>query len=198
MAAATVAVVGVSTAVTANPTAESGSSESRQGSAAEAPAPGGDRRVDPDRANVKGEKVYRGLSREHTEGRVDYSGGPTPPAGGRHHPTWQNADGDVYTEPVRNEHAVHTLEHGAVWVTYSDRADAADVKALKAKVEGVPYRFMSPVPGQDSPVKLTAWGHQLSLRSADDRRVDQFFDAYVQGPQTPEQGAPVTGGRATP
>lgn len=158
-----------------------------------APPPAG-----PDEAAVKGEKVYPGLGRGHTEDRVDYSRGPMPPVGGEHHPTWQNADGDVYNRPLRNEHAVHTLEHGAVWVTYSREATAKDVKSLRAAVEGVPYRFMSPVPDQDSPVKLTAWGHQLSLASAGDRRIDAFFDAYVQGPQAPEEGAPVTGGRTRP
>lgn len=155
-------------------------------------------RIDPDQANIKGEKVYRGLSRGHTEDPVDYSGGPTPPVGGPHHPTWQNANGDVYTRPVRNEHAVHTLEHGAVWVTYSRSATQQDIRKLRAEVEGVPYRFMSPVPGQDSPVVLTAWGHQLSLPSAQDPRIDAFFAAYVQGPQAPEEGAPVTGGRTQP
>lgn len=154
--------------------------------------------IDPDKANIEGEKVYKNLSRAHTEGPVDYSDGPTPPVGGRHNPTWQNADGDVYTEPLKNEHAVHTLEHGAVWATYSDDASAEDVKALRTKVEGVPYRFMSPVPEQEGRVELTAWGHQLSLSSARDPRADEFFDAYVQGPQTPEEGAPVTGGRSKP
>jgi hypothetical protein len=47
-------------------------------------------------------------------------------------------------------------------------------------------------------VELTAWGHQLTVDSADDPRIDEFFDAYVQGPQAPEEGAPVTGGKATP
>lgn len=162
------------------------------------PTDSSESRIDPDKANIKGEKVYRGLTRGHTEGRVDYSDGPTPPVGGPHHPTWQNANGDVYTRPLRNEHAVHTLEHGAVWVTYSRSATEQDIRKLRAEVEGIPYRFMSPVPGQDSPVTLTAWGHQLSLPSAQDSRIGAFFDAYVQGPQAPEEGAPVTGGRTQP
>ena len=51
---------------------------------------------------------------QHTEGNVDYA--QTPPAGGPHDPVWQNCG--FYTEPVRDENAVHSLEHGAVWITY--------------------------------------------------------------------------------
>lgn len=154
--------------------------------------------VDPDKANVRGEKLYPDLAREHVTGHVDYPDAPKPPVGGKHNPLWQNANGDVYTRPLQNEHAVHSLEHGAVWVTYSKDDPPADVAALRAKVEGRPYRMLSPVPDQPGRVELTAWGHQLSVASASDPRVDAFLDAYVQGPQAPEPGAPVTGGRATP
>ena len=40
----------------------------------------------------------------------------TPPAGGPHDPVWD--DCGVYTQPLRNENAVHALEHGTVWITY--------------------------------------------------------------------------------
>lgn len=154
--------------------------------------------VDPDKVNVRGEKVYKDLKAGHVDGKVDYGKSPNPPVGGPHNPTWQNANGDVYTKPLKNEHAVHALEHGAVWVTYSKSAEASDIKALKDEVEGAPYRMLSPVPDQDTPVMLSAWGHQLSLKSATDPRLDEFLKAYVQGPQAPEPGASVTGGRATP
>jgi hypothetical protein len=45
---------------------------------------------------------------------------------------------------------------------------------------------------------LSAWGHQLSVDSAADPRVEEFITAYVQGPQTPEPGAPCTGGLTAP
>ncbi|MFJ2753562.1 DUF3105 domain-containing protein [Streptomyces sp. NPDC087297] len=156
------------------------------------------RSIDSDRTNIPGERVYTNLQYDHVLGPVDYSGGPTPPVGGPHDPVWQNANGDVYDRPLRNEHAVHSLEHGVVWVTYAEDAPRSVVDAFRKKVEGVPYRMMSPVPGQDAPVKLTAWGRQLAVTSADDPRVDQFFEAYVQGPQAPEPEGPVTGGRAIP
>jgi hypothetical protein len=117
-----------------------------------------------------------------------------PPVGGNHNPVWLDCNGDVYTSPVKDENAVHSLEHGAVWVTYTGKASKADVDALAAKVRKTPYTLMSPYENQSSPLMLTAWGHQLSVKSAGDPGVDKFFATYVQGEQTPEPGASCTGG----
>src|SRR3712207_9592687 len=48
-----------------------------------------------------------GPAGQHTEGSVDYP--QSPPVGGEHNPIWQNCG--LYEEPVRNETAVHSLEH---------------------------------------------------------------------------------------
>ena len=63
----------------------------------------------------EGVESFGNLSRNHTQNPVSY--GQTPPVGGDHYPVWQ--DQGFYEEPVPNEKAVHTLEHGAVWITYS-------------------------------------------------------------------------------
>ena len=41
-----------------------------------------------------------------------------PPVAGEHNAAWQNCTGNVYDAPIANEHAVHSLEHGAIWITY--------------------------------------------------------------------------------
>jgi hypothetical protein len=146
-------------------------------------------------APIAGEKTWSKLSRNHVTTKVTYP--MTPPVGGNHAPVWQNCNGNVYTSPLQNENAVHSLEHGAVWVTYNDKATQADVKALAAKVSKTPYSLMSPYPSESSPITLTAWGHQLNVTKASDKRVNEFFDKYVQGPQTPEPGAACTGGKSS-
>jgi hypothetical protein len=128
--------------------------------------------------------------RDHTKGIVQYP--QTPPVGGPHNPKWQNCG--FYGGTVQNELAVHSLEHGAVWVTYTSKADKADVDALAAKVKKTPYTLMSPYENQAAPLVLSAWGHQLTVKSASDPAVDKFFSSYVQGKQTPEPGASCTGG----
>ncbi|MFD0854267.1 DUF3105 domain-containing protein [Actinomadura adrarensis] len=137
-----------------------------------------------------------GLSQNHTSATVRYE--TNPPMGGDHDPVWQNCDGIVYDKQLRNENAVHSLEHGAVWFTYQPNLASDQVDKLKDKVEGTDYTFMSPYPNQDSPIVLTAWGHQLKVSSADDARIDQFLRTYVKGEQTPEPGAACNGAKATP
>jgi hypothetical protein len=134
------------------------------------------------------------LGRNHVETPVKYE--MNPPVGGDHNPRWMNCNGDVYKNPVPEVNAVHSLEHGAVWVTYSEKAPQADVEKLAEKVGKTPYSLMSPVKEQSGAIMLSAWGKQLTVESAGDPRVAQFFTKYVQGPQTPEPGAACTNGLA--
>ncbi|MDG4805943.1 DUF3105 domain-containing protein [Micromonospora sp. WMMD1120] len=111
----------------------------------------------------------------------------SPPVGGVHNAAWQNCMGDVYDAPIANEHAVHSLEHGAVWITYRPDLPADQVEKLAGKVRGVEKTFMSPYEGLDKPISLQAWGYQLKVDNADDSRIDEFIkdlrvNASVEGP----------------
>jgi hypothetical protein len=123
----------------------------------------------------------------HKSGNLTY---PTsPPVGGTHNPRWQNCMGDVYTAQIAKEHAVHSLEHGAVWVTYNPSLPADQVAKLKSKVEGKSFMLMSPYPDLDKPISLQAWGYQLKVDNANDPRIDQFIDALRQNAtQEPQAG----------
>lgn len=140
-----------------------------------------------------GVRTWKGtLGRTHVTKTVKY---PTePPVGGDHKQVWMNCNGDVYTKAVDNMNAVHSLEHGAVWVTYNSKASKADVAALAAKVRKTPYTLMSPDDAQADPIMLTAWGNQRTVTGASDANLDKFFAKFVQGEQTPEPGAACSGG----
>jgi len=115
----------------------------------------------------------------------------SPPVGGDHDPVWADCTGTVYSVDIRHENAVHSLEHGAVWITYNpDQVSPADVATLAAMVKGVTHRLMSPYKGLDSPISIQSWDHQLKVSSVKDKRIKQFADFFTQNDKYyPEIGA---------
>jgi hypothetical protein len=122
---------------------------------------------------------------KHVQGKVQYT--VLPPVAGQHNNDWQNCMGDVYDAPIASEHAVHSLEHGAVWITYRPDLPKDQVEQLAGKVRGKEKLFMSPYDGLDKPISLQAWGYQLKVDNASDGRIDDFIkalrvNASVEGP----------------
>ncbi len=128
---------------------------------------------------------------EHVTTAVDYA--ESPPVGGPHAPPpdWADCTGTVYDVDIRHENAVHSLEHGAVWITYNpDEVSGDDIDTLAALVEGEAGRMLSPYVGLDSPISVQSWGHQLKVDSATDERLKQFADFLTLNNEfTPEPGA---------
>jgi hypothetical protein len=101
---------------------------------------------------IAGVKTYDySAGQEHVYDSVTYP--ESPPVGGAHDYTWADCTGTVYDVDIRHENAVHSLEHGAVWITY----DPAYV-------------------GLDSPISVQAWNNQLKVDDAGDKRIKQFAD----------------------
>jgi hypothetical protein len=126
----------------------------------------------------------------HVAGPIDYM--ESPPVGGPHNVVWQNCG--VYDVAIHNEHAVHSLEHGAVWITYRPDLPPDQVQSLRNTASD-DFMLLSPYPGLASPVVASAWNHQIRLDSAADSRLQPFIDQYKNNPATtPEFGAPCAGG----
>ena len=138
--------------------------------------------------------TYPGLARDHVTGPVLYP--QTPPVGGKHSAVW--LDCGVYDVPVPNENAVHSLEHGAMWITYRPDLPGSEIATIRQDVSGQPYGLVSPYPGLPSPLVATVWGKQLKLSSADDPRLKAFINTFSSGSQAPEPGAQCSGGTGTP
>ena len=146
------------------------------------------------------------LRHNHVSVPVTYT--VTPPVGGDHNPVWMNCG--IYGKPVPNEHAVHDMEHGAVWITYQPSLPKSQVDALRAFVEhqstltpsgqpGSRYMDLTPYQGLPVPIVVSSWGFQLRLTSPADPRLQQFVSKFrVSKTYTPEYGGPCTGGIGTP
>jgi hypothetical protein len=143
--------------------------------------------------NIEGLQRFS-VRQGHTTEPVIYE--EVPPVGGIHNPAWQNCG--VYSQPVANENAVHSLEHGAVWITYQLDLPADEVEKLETLTRQSAYRLLSPYPDLPSPIVISAWGYQLQLEQADDPRLLQFITSFEQSPRAPEPGASCSGGVGQP
>ena len=137
---------------------------------------------------IPGVESFEVASADHVEGPVDYP--QNPPVGGPHNPVPQECG--VYDAPVLNEHAVHSLEHGAVWITYRPDLSTDQVGDLRRLAERNENVLVSPYPDLPAPVVASAWGEQLKLERADDPRLRRFVRAFAGF--GPEAGASCSGG----
>ena len=137
----------------------------------------------PEATPIPGVETFEVESATHTTDPVDYP--QDPPAGGPHDPSWQKCA--VYDAPVRNENAVHSQEHGAVWITYQPDLPESDREILAELAEGQQYVLISPYPGLEDQVVASAWGAQLRLDDVNDPRLQAFIDRYAGN--GPERGA---------
>jgi hypothetical protein len=134
----------------------------------------------PEATPIAGVETFEIGSATHTTDTVDYP--QDPPVGGPHDPSWQRCM--VYDAPVRNENAVHSLEHGAVWITYQPDLAESDRENLAKLAEGNRSILISPYPGLENPVVASAWGAQLRLDDVNDPRLQAFIDSYAgNGPE---------------
>ena len=139
-------------------------------------------------ANLDAVRVFEGVHHVHTDSDVDY---PTsPPVGGPHDPQW--LDCGVYDAPVRNENAVHDLEHGTVWISYRPGLDEADVGTLTRALPD--NGILAPYDDLPASVVITVWGRQLRLTGADDPRLEMFLAGFSDGHTAPEPFASCAGG----
>lgn len=138
--------------------------------------------------------TYANLARGHASGAVAYA--QTPPAGGNHATAWVNCG--IYDKAIPNQAAVHSLEHGAIWVTYRPDLPADQVAALRDAVRGEPYGLLSPFPDLPDPVVATVWGTQLRLQSAGAPELASFIAKYADAASAPEPRGACTGGIGTP
>ena len=149
-------------------------------------------RDSPALADLSAVEDFDNTAADHRTEQIDYESAVPP--GGPHHPAWWNCG--VYAEEVPTEHAVHSLEHGAVWLTYQPDLPAEQVEVITA-LGDEDYMLVSPVADQESPVMATSWNHQLELDSADEKLLQAFVREYKLAPDTPELGAACTSGTST-
>ena len=140
---------------------------------------------------IDGVQAFRVESNEHTDAEVDYA--VLPPPGGLHNDVWANCG--FYDVGIDDEHIVHDLEHGAVWLAYSLDLAAAQVEVIHDLARAHDKVIATPYPGLPvgTAVVASAWARQLVLDTVVDPRLERFVVQYQDGSQAPEAGVTCTG-----
>jgi hypothetical protein len=122
----------------------------------------------------------------HRDGDIEY--GLEPPVGGLHDPV--PLECGFYGEPVREENVGHSLEHGAVWLSFAPDLAAEDVGVIEALARDNDEVLAAPHDGLEPGVAVvaSAWARQLTLESVEDPRLAEFVAEYQNGGQEPEPG----------
>ena len=97
-----------------------------------------------------------------------------------------------------DEHVVHSLEHGAVWLAYSEDLAPDEIAVIKRLVASDDKVVASPYPGVDVPVVALAWERRMEFSDLDDPDLAVFVDGYTGRGSAPESGGPCSGAVGTP
>ncbi len=159
--------------------------------------PANDRQEDPAQAPPEdppeGVRTYPATTNGNYQPPLAYEQGP--PTNGDHAPYWQRCG--FYGTPIEPEAAVHSMDHGAVWITYSPDLPQDQVDTLRGLAQEE-YVLVSPYPSLYAPVVATAWRNQLDLTSTDDPRLRQFVDQFRVSETAPRSGNGCENGSGEP
>lgn len=122
--------------------------------------------------------------------RPDYNSNP--PSSGSHY--GQTARTGFREEAIPDEHIVHNLEHGDIWIAFHPRI-SDDVKDRLKRFAGGKV-IVTPREANDFDISLVAWGRLDSFNVdnnvLDEQRIQDFIGRYIN--QGPERVGPSAGG----
>ena len=141
----------------------------------------------------KGVRTYPATTNGNYEPPIYYE--QDPPTNGDHAPYWQRCG--FYSTAIENEAAVHSLDHGAVWITYRPDLPQEELDTLRNLAREA-YVLVSPYENLRAPVIATAWRNQLDLEGTDDPRLREFVDQFRISETAPRSGNGCENGRGEP
>jgi hypothetical protein len=129
------------------------------------------------------------LGRTHIKDGTKITYNSNPPTSGPHNATWQKYG--TLDKPVADEFLVHSLEHGYIIISYNcAKVSDTQCPALQKAISEILKEkrswkiIVTPRPGLDVPVALTAWTYLDKMDSFDKARTLAFIDQFRdKGPE---------------
>ncbi|MBI4094573.1 MAG: DUF3105 domain-containing protein [Candidatus Liptonbacteria bacterium] len=138
-------------------------------------------------------KAIPEMTREHIAvGAAHPAYNSNPPTSGWHY--GETARTGFRDSAVPDEHIIHNLEHGNIWISYHPRIPQEIVESLKTFAG--PKVIIAPREANDSDIALAAWGRldtfNIENNILDEQRIRDFINRYInKGPEqitTPAHG----------
>lgn len=112
---------------------------------------------------------------------VDYQ--TDPPTSGSH--LAQAEEWGVFTSEIDDMAAVHSMEHGGIWISYKDIGDEEIATLEDIGKQNSQSALVSPRSGNDTKIVITSWGKMMRLETADKALIQKYIDTYKN--QAPEK-----------
>lgn len=112
---------------------------------------------------------------------VDYQ--TNPPTSGSH---LAQAEGwGIFSREIDDMAAVHSMEHGGIWISYKDIPEEEIKKLEEIGRQNSQSTVVSPRSANDNNIVVASWGRMMKLESADKALIQKYIDTYKN--QSPEK-----------
>lgn len=112
---------------------------------------------------------------------VDYQ--TNPPTSGSH--LAQAKEWGIFTKEIDDMAAVHSMEHGGIWISYKDISKEEIAVLEDIGKQNLQSTLVSPRSGNDNKVVISSWGKMMRLESADKALIQKYIHTYKN--QSPEK-----------
>jgi hypothetical protein len=121
--------------------------------------------------------------REHVSADDEVSYDTNPPTSGGH---LAEAEGwGVYGEEIDDKAAVHSLEHGGIWISYKDISEEEISVLEEIARENSQSVIVSPRSENDDKIAVVSWGKMMRMETPDKALIQKYIDTYKN--QSPER-----------
>lgn len=129
------------------------------------------------------------LGRSHiSPGDPGFEYNSNPPTSGPHYAS--PVPTGFYSEQREDEALIHNIEHGQIWISYSDVGSntTAELETLASQYPNavvVTYRLEN-----DAPLAVASWGHVMKLDSYNETKITAYIERHVNNSPEPFASIP--------
>ncbi len=106
-----------------------------------------------------------------------------PPSSGDHYGT--PANWGFYAEPIPDERVVHNLEHGGMWIAYTNVSEETIDRVKSFAQANSQAVIATPRPANDANIAFVAWGRVMKLDTFNETVAEEFLLANLNNAPEP-------------